>query len=72
MKGWSIAAAARIRERPGSSGGIGIASALMTDMERYGAIDKDVEQANRATRAADSSFLTATKAKSLGGLDVVL
>jgi len=53
------------------TGGIGIASSLMADMERHGAIEPDVEAAARLKRMAAKEQMTAAMA-SKGGFDVVL
>ena len=53
-------------------GGIGIASTLMADMERHGAIEPDTEAAEKLRRIAAKEQLMATKAATNGGFDVVL
>lgn len=55
-----------------STGGIGIASSLLADMERHGAIGKDEEAAAKLRRVAANEQLMASKAANTGGFDVVL
>ncbi|MFN3243334.1 MAG: rod-binding protein [Planctomycetota bacterium] len=54
------------------SGGIGIASSLMADMERHGAIEPDREAAEKLRRVAAKEQWMAAKATTNGGFDVVL
>jgi Rod binding domain-containing protein len=62
----------------GESGGIGIAAALLADMERHGEIDRErlQQQTTRAAGAADRHAITAARAMhtrgQTGGIDVVL
>jgi Rod binding domain-containing protein len=60
-----------LAEQIGRDSDIGIASSLLTDMERHGQLD--AENALQPARvAADRSFRTTTRALGQGGLDVVL
>lgn len=61
-----------VAEQLSRGGGIGIASTLMADMERHGAIEPDTEAAEKLRRIAANEQLMATKAATNGGFDVVL
>ncbi|MCK5945548.1 MAG: rod-binding protein [Planctomycetes bacterium] len=60
-----------VADQLAKSGGIGIASALLTDMERHGELQPDSEAAQQLQRAAAKEQLTAATARK-GGFDVVL
>lgn len=54
------------------SGGLGVATSILADMERHGQLDKDKEATAALRRAAAEEHLTAAAAAKKGGYDVVL